>query len=78
MICYMVLLTVSVSSRAFPQGVGVLKPDILAHSSRVLSSWPGGGIGGCRRLSGTSVASPVVAGAVALLARYVNTLFRGV
>ena len=32
--------------------------------------------GGCRTLSGTSVASPVIAGAVALIASAVNPLVR--
>lgn len=48
-----------------PQGYGRLKPDIVTYGSSVRGSSVKGG---CRSLSGTSVASPVVAGAVALLA----------
>lgn len=48
-----------------PNGYGRLKPDIVTYGSQV----KGSNIhGGCRSLSGTSVASPVVAGAVALIA----------
>eukprot|EP01083_Nonionella_stella_P161538 529287_1 len=47
-----------------PRGYGRVKPNVLAYGSRV----KGPSISGeCRELSGTSVASPVVAGAVALL-----------
>lgn len=49
----------------FQQGYGRLKPDIVTYGSQVKGS---NVHGGCRSLSGTSVASPVVAGAVALLA----------
>ncbi|KAK9498135.1 hypothetical protein O3M35_004013 [Rhynocoris fuscipes] len=48
-----------------PQGYGRVKPDIVTYGSTVRGS---NIRGGCRTLSGTSVASPVVAGAVALLA----------
>ncbi|XP_077301788.1 membrane-bound transcription factor site-1 protease [Arctopsyche grandis] len=48
-----------------PQGYGRVKPDIVTYGSSVRGSSMKGG---CRPLSGTSVASPVVAGAVALLA----------
>lgn len=48
-----------------PDGYGRVKPDILAYAQSVRSSTPSGD---CKILSGTSVASPVVAGAVALLA----------
>ncbi|XP_073999210.1 membrane-bound transcription factor site-1 protease isoform X2 [Rhodnius prolixus] len=48
-----------------PQGYGRVKPDIVTYGSTVRGSSIRGG---CRTLSGTSVASPVVAGAVALLA----------
>ena len=47
-----------------PGGYGRVKPDIVTFGSSVR----GAAIkGGCRSLSGTSVASPVVAGAVTLL-----------
>lgn len=45
---------------------GRLKPDIVSYGSDVHGSSVSGG---CRSLSGTSVASPVVAGAVTLLTR---------
>lgn len=48
-----------------PYGYGRLKPDIVTYGSQVKGS---NVKGGCRSLSGTSVASPVVAGAVTLLA----------
>ncbi|XP_011213253.2 membrane-bound transcription factor site-1 protease [Bactrocera dorsalis] len=48
-----------------PWGYGRLKPDIVTFGSQVKGS---NVHGGCRSLSGTSVASPVVAGAVALIA----------
>ncbi|XP_018320423.1 membrane-bound transcription factor site-1 protease isoform X2 [Agrilus planipennis] len=48
-----------------PQGYGRVKPDIVTYGAGVRGS---NIKGGCRSLSGTSVASPVVAGAVALLA----------
>ena len=47
-----------------PEGYGRVKPDIVTYGSFVT------GLnlhGGCKPLSGTSVASPVIAGAVALL-----------
>lgn len=46
-------------------GYGRVKPDIVTYGSSVRGSSLKGG---CRSLSGTSVASPVVAGAVTLLA----------
>lgn len=49
-----------------PGGYGRVKPDIVTYGSGVRGS---GMKDGCRSLSGTSVASPVVAGAVTLLAR---------
>lgn len=45
---------------------GRLKPDIVSYGTDVHGSSVSGG---CRTLSGTSVASPVVAGAVTLLTR---------
>jgi subtilisin family serine protease len=50
---------------AFSAGFGGSKPDVMAYGKDVKGSRIGGG---CRSLSGTSVASPVVAGAVTLLA----------
>jgi len=47
-----------------PLGYGRVKPDIVAYGQSVSGSRLSSG---CRTLSGTSVASPVVAGAVALL-----------
>lgn len=55
-----------------PQGYGRVKPDIVTYGSGVRGSSIKGG---CRTLSGTSVASPVVAGAVTLLAS--GVLHRG-
>lgn len=52
-------------SYSIPQGYGRLKPDIVTYGSQVKGS---NVRGGCRSLSGTSVASPVVAGAVTLIA----------
>ena len=50
-----------------PAGAGRVKPELLAPSHRLLSGTGDDGAG-CTLMSGTSVASPVVAGAVALLA----------
>ena len=52
-------------TQELPAGYGRLKPDIVTYGSGVHGSALHGG---CRSLSGTSVASPVVAGVVALLA----------
>jgi subtilisin family serine protease len=46
-------------------GYGRLKPDVLAQAERV---WGPTLTGGCTKHSGTSVASPVIAGVLALLA----------
>ena len=48
-----------------PLGYGRSKPDVMAYGRDVMGSRM---TGGCRSLSGTSVASPVVAGVVCLLA----------
>ncbi|KAL1514985.1 hypothetical protein AB1Y20_004060 [Prymnesium parvum] len=48
-----------------PDGYGRVKPDVLTYASRVMGLST---TGGCRALSGTSVACPVVTGATALLA----------
>ena len=48
-----------------PHGMGRFKPDIVAYGRDVMGSKIQAG---CRPLSGTSVASPVAAGAVVLLA----------
>ncbi|WIA28903.1 hypothetical protein OEZ86_011427 [Tetradesmus obliquus] len=48
-----------------PAGTGRIKPDVMAYAKDVTGSKI---TTGCRSLSGTSVASPVVAGAVCLLA----------
>jgi len=48
-----------------PFGYGRVKPDVVAYGKAISGSRI---YGGCRTLSGTSVASPVVAGAVGLLA----------
>lgn len=47
-----------------PNGYGRVKPDLVTFSTHVRGSKRNGG---CRSLSGTSVASPIVAGAIALL-----------
>ena len=47
-----------------PEGYCRVKPDIVTYGHMVRGSDRGSG---CRSLSGTSVASPVVAGAVTLL-----------
>ncbi|MGH0172896.1 UNVERIFIED_CONTAM: hypothetical protein FKN15_064358 [Acipenser sinensis] len=57
------------ASQELPGGYGRVKPDIVTYGSGVRGS---GIKGGCRSLSGTSVASPVVAGAVTLLASTVQ------
>lgn len=53
------------STWELPLGYGRSKPDVMAYGKDVQGSRI---TGGCRSLSGTSVASPVVAGAVCLLA----------
>ena len=56
------------STWELPLGYGRSKPDVMAYGRDVQGSRIGGG---CRSLSGTSVASPVVAGAMCLLASVV-------
>ena len=53
------------TTHELPNGYGRIKPDVVAYGKDVMGSKIRGG---CRSLSGTSVASPVVAGAVTLLA----------
>ena len=52
-----------------PGGIGRFKPDIVTYSTNIRGSHFRHG---CRSLSGTSVASPVVAGVVTLLASVVS------
>tara|TARA_R110002050_G_scaffold230556_2_gene366346 strand:- start:86 stop:910 length:825 start_codon:yes stop_codon:yes gene_type:complete len=52
-----------------PTGYGRVKPDLVAYAQNVAGSTLSDG---CRTLSGTSVASPVVAGVVTLLASTVG------
>lgn len=52
------------STWELPLGYGRIKPDVVAYAQDVFGSKIDSG---CRALSGTSVASPVAAGAVALL-----------
>ena len=61
--------SLSPSQQELPEGYGRVKPDIVTYGSAVRGSALQGG---CRSLSGTSVASPVVAGVVALLAGAVS------
>ncbi|CAM6083630.1 unnamed protein product [Calypogeia fissa] len=56
------------STWELPHGYGRVKPDIVAYGREVVGSKI---TTGCKSLSGTSVASPVVAGAVCLLASVV-------
>ncbi|KAI3781823.1 hypothetical protein L2E82_11849 [Cichorium intybus] len=52
------------STWEIPHGYGRVKPDVVAYGREIRGSEIGTG---CRTLSGTSVASPVVAGVVCLL-----------
>eukprot|EP01094_Clydonella_sp_ATCC50884_P027382 TRINITY_DN7845_c0_g1_i2.p1 TRINITY_DN7845_c0_g1~~TRINITY_DN7845_c0_g1_i2.p1 ORF type:complete len:971 (+),score=167.58 TRINITY_DN7845_c0_g1_i2:79-2991(+) len=56
-----------------PAGYGRVKPDIVTFGKDLVSSRM---YGGCRTLSGTSVASPVAAGAAALLASSIPSHLR--
>uniref|UniRef100_A0AC35G609 Peptidase S8/S53 domain-containing protein n=1 Tax=Panagrolaimus sp. PS1159 TaxID=55785 RepID=A0AC35G609_9BILA len=47
-----------------PEGYGRIKPDIVTYGSQIFGPSL---YGGCRSLSGTSVAAPVITGAVAIL-----------
>jgi membrane-bound transcription factor site-1 protease len=53
------------STHELPEGYGRMKPDVVSFSAGLRGSSTSEG---CRRLGGTSVASPVIAGAVTLLA----------
>lgn len=57
-----------------PRGYGRIKPDVVAPGRSVLGPRISGG---CRSLSGTSVASPVATGAAALVASAIPTQRRG-
>ncbi|XP_055808006.1 subtilisin-like protease SBT6.1 [Solanum dulcamara] len=52
------------STWEIPHGYGRVKPDLVAYGREIMGSKISTG---CKRLSGTSVASPVVAGVVCLL-----------
>lgn len=52
------------STWELPSGYGRMKPDIVTYGEQV---WASKTTNGCRSLSGTSVASPVAAGAAVLL-----------
>lgn len=56
-----------------PHGYGRVKPDIVAYGRDIIGSKINSG---CKSLSGTSVASPVVAGAVCLLASVIPDTIR--
>lgn len=56
-----------------PHGYGRVKPDIVAYGRDIIGSKINSG---CKSLSGTSVASPVVAGAVCLLASVIPASIR--
>ena len=58
------------TTHELPFGYGRPKPDIVSFGVNVMSSKPEKS--GCRALSGTSVASPVATGAVALLASTIS------
>lgn len=66
MVCMNARISTVSDFQELPGGYGRVKPDIVTYGSGVRGS---GLKEGCRSLSGTSVASPVVAGAVTLLAR---------
>eukprot|EP00756_Hemistasia_phaeocysticola_P013388 Hpha_TRINITY_DN15276_c0_g4::TRINITY_DN15276_c0_g4_i1::g.66477::m.66477/K08653/MBTPS1; membrane-bound transcription factor site-1 protease len=61
------------STWELPRGYGRIKPDVVTYSELVRSS---DHRGGCKLLSGTSVASPVVAGAVTGLVSLAKQLGR--
>lgn len=63
-VCNALRLKEGMTTWELPEGYGRVKPDLVAYGQNVQGSKT---YGGCRSLSGTSVASPVVAGAIALL-----------
>ena len=65
------LATAPFSNRATPRAPGVKGPDLAGPGVNVYSSWPGGAF---RRLSGTSMATPHVAGIAALYAEQDKSL----
>jgi subtilisin family serine protease len=62
------LATASFSDRATPDAVGVKAPDLAAPGVDIYSAWPVAK-GGYNTISGTSMATPHVAGIAALLAQ---------
>ena len=54
------------------EGYGRFKPDIVVWATGIVSSNLNGG---CNTMSGTSAASPIVTGSIALLIRYIRSNF---